>query len=87
MARADIKVADVERHFWLSRSVARMLGVNLSAAMTHGLLSATQYNDMIDRCRTGACHDACEAWLARQPGRADAAPSCCRIADILNRLR
>ena len=85
--RSDLKVADVERHFWLARSVARVLGVNLSAAMAQGRLSATQYSEMIDRCQSGGCHASCEAWLARPSGSADAAPAECRIARILERLR
>ena len=33
-------LGDPARHFWLTRSVARIMGVNLSEAMSEGRLSA-----------------------------------------------
>lgn len=87
MGRIDVKLGEIERHFWLTRSVARMIGVNLSEAMAVGLLTEQDYCDMVTRCRSGGCCAACEAWLARQTGRAEAAPDHCANADILNRLR
>lgn len=87
MGRIDSKLGQIERHFWLTRSVARMIGVNLSDAMAEGRLSEDGYCNMVTRCRSGGCSSLCERWLACQPGQAEAAPEHCANADILNRLR
>lgn len=87
MGRIDVKLGEIERHFWLTRSVARMIGVNLSEAMADGRLTEQGYTDLVARCRTGGCCATCEAWLATQTGRAEAAPAHCANADALNRLR
>lgn len=77
----------IERHFWLTRSVARVMGINLSECLADGRLSETGYATMITRCRAGGCHIMCEAWLATQTGQPGRAPGHCANADHLDRLR
>ncbi|MCB1363363.1 MAG: hypothetical protein KDK02_04530 [Rhodobacteraceae bacterium] len=77
----------IERHFWLTRSVARVMGISLSDCMAEGLLSESGYGELITRCRASGCDTICEAWLATQTDRAERAPAHCANAEILDRLR
>ena len=87
MDGGTIKLGEIERHFWLTRSVARTLGVSLTRAMAEGRLTPAAYGEMISRCRAAGCDRLCEAWLARQTGAAKVAPGFCAHADLLNGLR
>lgn len=88
MTMHDGRFGSFDRHFWLTRSVARTIGVNLSDAMQHKRLTADDYEQMVDRCRRCGHAHLCERWLAAHgAGRAEAAPPHCRIATELNRLR
>lgn len=81
-------LGDIERHFWLTRSVARAMGVNLSEAMAEQRLSPEEYTEMVTFCRAQGCHAACQRWLAAQTGaRPEGPPEYCANADILARLR
>ncbi len=82
-----VTLGDIERHFWLTRSVARCMGVNLSEAMSDGRLSPEEYAEMVTRCRASGCHLQCQEWLAGQLEQAEAAPEHCPNAAIYNRLR
>ena len=86
--RADTHLGDIERHFWLNRSVARAIGVNLSEAMAEGQLSSDDYALMLTQCRAQECFEACQRWLAAQTGeRPEGPPEYCANADILARLQ
>ena len=88
MDGSTMGLGDIERHFWLNRSVAREIGVNLSKAMAEGRLSSEGYAELVTRCHAGGCHEACQQWLAAQTGdRPDGTPEYCANADILERLR
>lgn len=87
MDGANLPMGKIERHFWLTRSVARVMGLNLSDCMAQGTLTEAEYARLITRCRAGGCSTMCEAWLATQTDRAGAAPAHCANADVLNRLR
>ncbi|WP_299351901.1 DUF6455 family protein [uncultured Shimia sp.] len=82
-----LPLGDPARHFWMTRSVARAMGVSLSEAMAEGNLSQKAYADLVTRCRS--CHfvHECEAWLGQQSHRADAAPACCQHADLFQALK
>lgn len=86
MGRVDTQLGQIEHHFWLTRSVARTIGLNLSEAMANGALSQDAYCDLVTRCRGGGCREACEHWLADQSGGAALAPPHCPIASDLNAL-
>lgn len=81
------ELGELERHFWLTRSVARVMGVNLSRAISEGQLTAQSYGAMISRCRGAGCDRRCELWLARQARQAESAPEFCAISGPLDRLR
>ena len=80
-------LGDVHRHFWLLRSVARSMNVDLSAAMAEGKLSDLDYAQMVTRCRGAGCGAACSLWLAQQQDHAQAAPAFCANADVLDGLK
>ena len=82
-----LKLGHPERHFWLTRSVARVMGVNLSECIHSGHLSAQDYSAMVTQCRTCAHADTCELWLARQFEVADTGPEGCVNAPVLRHLR
>ena len=79
-------LGDIETHFWLTRSVARCIGVSLTEAMADGSLSPDDYARMVTRCRAAECSQKCQIWLAAQQARAKAAPDFCANANLLNDL-
>lgn len=88
MGRAALHLGDIERHFWLTRSVAREIGVNLSEAMAENRLSPEEYTTMVTTCRAQSCHEACQRWLAAQTGdRPEGPPEYCAHTELLARLR
>lgn len=79
-------LGDPNRAFWLTRSVARAIGVSLSDAMREGALMPQDYSDMVTRCRMCPHADSCELWLAANGAGAARAPDHCANAEILNGL-
>ena len=75
-----------EAHFWLTRSVARVIGVNLSDAMAEGHLTPEAYAGLVTACRRAPCAGRCAAWLADQSASADAPPPFCANARALSAL-
>lgn len=87
MSGEAMDLGDIEQHFWLTRSVARVMGVNLSEALAEGRLTPEQYCEMVTRCRAGGCQDACQMWLACQTETAQNPPFGCPLGDVLTPLR
>ena len=84
---AEIRyLGDPAKHFWLTRSVARTMGVNLSEAMAMGQLSATGYAEMVNICRKCPSARLCEEWLGCSRTGPAAAPAHCANAAVLQRL-
>jgi len=82
-----IPLGEIERHFWLTRSVSRVIGVNLSEAMAEKRLGPEEYTSMVTHCRAAGCHEACQRWLAAQTGTHPVGPpEYCAHADLLARL-
>lgn len=79
-------LGDPNRAFWLTRSVARAVGVSLSEAMHRGELVPAEYAAMVTRCRMCPHAEACEMWLAQNGAGADEVPGHCGNAAILNGL-
>ncbi|MFC3613968.1 DUF6455 family protein [Lutimaribacter marinistellae] len=77
----------IDHHFFLTRGVARAMGISLTDAMAQGRLTAEGYADMVARCRGSDCAGNCQLWLAHQAAQAKEAPRDCVNADALNRLR
>jgi hypothetical protein len=84
---AIFPLGDPARHFWLTRSVARSMGLNFSEAMSEGRISANGYADLVTRCRKCPCVGQCEAWLAQAGINATEAPPHCPNAHVLNALK
>jgi len=80
-------LGEVEKHFWLTRSVARCMNVSLSEAMAEGRLSADRYAELVTRCRASHCSSQCAIWLSEQQSEARTAPDFCANAHILNALK
>ncbi|WP_170450897.1 DUF6455 family protein [Ruegeria arenilitoris] len=81
-----VRLGDIEKHFWLTRSVARCMEISLSEAIAEGRLTAQGYSEMVTRCRAADCSERCAVWLACQQSRATAAPDFCANAKALNAL-
>ncbi|WP_306153830.1 DUF6455 family protein [Roseovarius sp. MMSF_3281] len=79
-------LGDPNLHFWLTRSVARAVHVNLSDALAAGRLTPAHYADMVTKCRRCPYVSTCEAWLAENAAGAPAVPAHCANADLLNTL-
>lgn len=80
-------LGDVEKHFWLTRSVARCMNVSLTEAMAEGRLSSNGYAEIVTRCRASGCSGQCELWLSQQQSQANSAPEFCANAETLNALK
>lgn len=83
---AQVALGDIEKHFWLTRSVARCMGLSLTEAMAEGRLSAEGYAELVTRCRASDCHGQCALWLSGQQSFDETAPEFCANADALNAL-
>jgi hypothetical protein len=80
-------LGDPATHFFMTRSVARVMGVNLNEAMQEGDLPATTYADMVTRCRGCALVEACQTWLAHQTHISPTPPPGCCNAEMLSKLK
>ncbi|WP_146344165.1 DUF6455 family protein [Phaeobacter marinintestinus] len=78
---------EFQRHFWLTRSVARVMGINFTEAMAEGQLTDGEFTDLVSNCRASGCSGFCEIWLSAQTDTPDAAPVHCPNASALNRLQ
>ncbi|MFU8883336.1 MAG: DUF6455 family protein [Rhodobacterales bacterium] len=82
-----LRLGDPDRHFWLVRSVARVMGLNLGAAVARGDLGRSDFRNMVNRCRTCPRVDRCESWLAASGGICATPPPGCAVAPDLTRLK
>ena len=80
-------VGDPARHFFITRSVARVMGLNLTHAMQSGRLAPEGYADMVDRCRGCALVEACQEWLSTQASLATTPLPGCMNTGALTQLR
>lgn len=77
---------NVDLHFWITRGMARRMGVNLTEAMHDGFLTQADFAEMITRCRNCNGAQGCMAYLSEHPDRVDAAPDWCQNGQILREL-
>jgi hypothetical protein len=77
---------DPARHFFMTRSVARVMGLSLNEAMQAGALAPEEYSRMVTRCRGCALVEACEEWLSTAGTARAAPPPGCWHGDILHRI-
>ncbi|MCR8549626.1 DUF6455 family protein [Salipiger sp. P9] len=80
-------LGDPARHFWMTRSVARAMGLNLSEEMLSGRLEPDDYADMVTCCRGCALVEACEKWLGTQTAVSAAPPPGCCNGMMLAQLK
>ncbi|MFP7672476.1 DUF6455 family protein [Marivita sp. S0852] len=79
-------LGDAELHFWLTRSVARAMGVSLSEAMANDRLTPQDYAGLVTECRGCALVETCKGWLGDQANVAKSAPPGCINAKTLEIL-
>lgn len=77
---------NIDLNFWLTRALAKRLGVNLTEAMHHGFLTQQDFAGMITDCRRCAEHDGCLRFLAEMDGALEEPPAFCHNAQILREL-
>lgn len=80
-------LGDPARHFFMTRGVARVMGLNLSDKLARGALTPEDYSAMVTRCRGCALIENCEEWLSAQMGSAAAPPPGCCNSDALMALK
>ena len=80
------QLGDPNRAFWLTRSMARTVDVNLTEAMHESALVPADYAAMVTRCRMCPDPEGCEAWLAVHGAGADRVPDHCANSEMLNAL-
>ncbi|KFE36763.1 DUF6455 family protein [Thioclava atlantica] len=79
--------SDIDMHFWITRGMARRVGLNLSEAIHQGFLSRTDFVQMIAACRKCGRTNSCLAVLSERSGGGEGLPDACPNAPILNSLR
>ena len=79
-------LGDPQVHFWLTRSVGRVMGLNFSEEMANSRLTAQTYADMVTECRGCPLVSSCQSWLSQQPGVAKSAPPGCKNSKVLETL-
>lgn len=87
MSSVEDDFGAVNRHFWLTRSMARTLGINLSRAVASGRLSSDDYAEMVAKCSASNCAHRCALWLACQTTTPDTAPDFCVHSERFKRLQ
>jgi hypothetical protein len=73
-------------HFWITRGMARRMGVSLTEAMHEGTLSQAEFAAMITRCRSCPGAEGCKAYLADPSEVPGSAPDWCRNGAVLRQL-
>ena len=79
-------VGDAELHFWLTRSVAKVMGISFSEAITQGRITVQDYASLVTACRSCALVESCQTWLGSQKSQAKNPPPGCANASDLGAL-
>jgi hypothetical protein len=77
---------DPQLHFWLTRSVARVMGLNFSEEMANERLTPQAYADMVKACSRCPRVTSCQRWLSEQSDVTRNAPPGCRNSKVLEGL-
>lgn len=72
-----LSLGDPSLHFFLTRSVARVMRISLGDALRKGELAPETYSSMVTRCRTCRQVSHCQNWLAQSHTRRDTPPQGC----------
>ncbi len=76
-------LGDPDLHFWLTRSVAKAMGLNLSDAMAENRLNSGEYADMVTACQGCALVETCMGWLGNQTSISPHPPPGCSNSETL----
>ena len=76
-----------DQAFWRTHGLAQALSVNLTDAMSRGVLDRRGYGAMVRRCEACPHGARCTEWLSQAAARADSAPEYCANARILDFLK
>ena len=79
-------LGDPAQHFWITRSVARCMGISFTEAMAAGDLSAADYAGIVTACRACDHVAECQAWLATQSAKTATPPEFCPNRRVLTEL-
>lgn len=82
-----LPASDVDLHFYLTRAMARRHGVSLSEAMRQGILSRSDFAEMIARCRACPGSPAGCDGFDEDHDCGTAAPDWCANQAVLEGLR
>lgn len=81
----SLPIGDPARHFFITRSVARVMGISLTKALQEGQLAPEAYSGMVTRCSGCALVSVCEEWLASQMTVSQTPPpGCCNTSLLYN---
>lgn len=72
-----LPLGDPSLHFFLTRSVARAMGISLGDALRKGELAPETYSSMVTRCRACPLVSHCQNWLAQSHTCRDTPPAGC----------
>lgn len=76
----------LSRHFWLTRGMARTVGVNLNAAVKDGRLPRSEFAVAIATCCACGRSHRCIGWMAQQTSVPESAPDFCALKPVLDSL-
>lgn len=80
------RLGDPDLHFFLTRSVARAMGISLGDALRQGDLRPADYAAMVTCCRACPLVHQCQTWLAESQSRRDTPPAGCSNASAFSAL-
>ena len=87
MKHLRVPLGDPTMHFYITRGVARAMGISLSEAMHSGQLKPEGYAAMVTACRGCALLEACQQWLGQQATISPTPPPGCYNGEALSRLK
>ncbi|WP_444454208.1 DUF6455 family protein [Rhodobacter capsulatus] len=77
---------NIDLYFWIARGMGRRMGVNLTEAMHEGLLSQSDFAQMINHCRMCAGSEGCLAYLSEHSEDRGSAPDWCANGPVLREI-
>ncbi|MBP9184842.1 MAG: hypothetical protein KBF78_17035 [Fuscovulum sp.] len=80
-----IGFSEAPRAWWLTRGMARIIGVNLSQAVVDGWLSRDELAGIVARCEGCRLQTSCDRWLALS-GRERSMPDFCPNKPVIESL-
>lgn len=83
-------MGDARRHYFLTLGAAQAAGVDLAQALREGVITRTEYAEVIARCRGCDAPDTCARWiedvLEQHHAGEETPPAFCANAPLLAEL-